>query len=61
MRNALKSARIEPVRIDTVDVNGNRIHRVRVGPLAGANRADALTPRLEQLGFGAPRVVVDDQ
>ena len=58
---ALKSARIEPVRIDTVNVNGNRIHRVRVGPLPGADSADALTPRVEQLGFGAPRVMVDDQ
>ena len=58
---ALKSARIEPVRIDTVNVSGNRIHRVRVGPLAGADRADALTPRVERLGFGAPRVVVEDQ
>ena len=57
---ALKSAGIGPVRIDTVNVSGNSIHRVRVGPLAGADRADALTPRVEQLGFGAPRVVVDD-
>lgn len=57
---ALKSAGIEPVRIDTVNISGHSIHRVRVGPLAGADRADALTPRLEQLGFGAPRVVVDD-
>ncbi len=57
---ALKSAGIEPVRIDTVNVSGSRIHRVRVGPLAGADRADALTPRVERLGFGAPRVVVED-
>lgn len=57
---ALKSAGIEPVRIDVVNVSGNSIYRVRVGPLAGADRADALTPRVQQLGFGAPRVVVDD-
>lgn len=57
---ALKSAHIEPIRIDTVNVDGNRIHRVRVGPLAGAERADALTPRVEQLGLGAPRVVVEE-
>lgn len=57
---ALKSAKIEPVRIDTVNVGGNRIHRVRVGPLAGADQADALAPRVEQLGLGAPRVVVEE-
>lgn len=57
---ALTTARIEPVRIDTVNISGNSVHRVRVGPLAGADRADALTPRVQQLGFGAPRVVVDD-
>ena len=57
---ALKSAGIEPVRIDTINISGNSVHRVRVGPLAGADRADALTPLVEQLGFGAPRVVVDD-
>ncbi|MFZ2234875.1 MAG: septal ring lytic transglycosylase RlpA family protein [Dokdonella sp.] len=57
---ALKSAGIEPVRIDTVNISGNSVHRVRVGPLAGADRADALTPRVEQLGFGAPRVVVEE-
>ncbi len=57
---ALKSARIEPVGIDTVNVRGNSIHRVRVGPLAGAASADAQARRLEQLGFKASRVVVDD-
>ncbi|MEO6076470.1 MAG: septal ring lytic transglycosylase RlpA family protein [Dokdonella sp.] len=57
---ALKSAGIEPVRIDTVNVSGNSIHRVRVGPLAGAAGADALARRLQQLGFSASRVVVDD-
>lgn len=57
---ALKSAGIESVRIDTVNVSGNSIHRVRVGPLAGAAGADAEARRLVQLGFSATRVVVDD-
>jgi len=35
------------------------VHRVRVGPLADVAAADALTPRIEKLGFGQPRVAIE--
>jgi rare lipoprotein A len=32
---------------------------VRVGPLADVAAADALSPRIEKLGLGAPRVAIE--
>ena len=50
---------IEPVDIQSTGVNGHTVHRVRVGPLADVAAADALTPRIEKLGFGQPRVAIE--
>jgi len=50
---------IGDVDIQSTDVNGRTIHRVRVGPLADVAAADALTPRIESLGLGAPRVAIE--
>jgi rare lipoprotein A len=50
---------IVDVDIQSSDVNGRAIHRVRVGPLADVAAADALTPRIERLGLGAPRVAIE--
>jgi rare lipoprotein A len=50
---------IDHVDIQSAGVNGHTVHRVRVGPLADVAAADALTPRIERLGFGAPRVAIE--
>jgi rare lipoprotein A len=50
---------IEHVDIQSAGVNGHTVHRVRVGPLADVAAADALTPRIERLGVGVPRVAIE--
>jgi rare lipoprotein A len=50
---------IEQVDIQSTGVNGRTVHRVRVGPLADVAAADALTSRIEKLGFGEPRVAIE--
>jgi len=35
------------------------VHRLRVGPLADVEAADALSARIERLGLGAPRVAIE--
>lgn len=50
---------IEQVDIQSTGINGRTVHRVRVGPLADVDAADALTARIEKLGFGAPRVAIE--
>jgi len=56
---AARKGGIDKVDVDTADVNGHTVHRVRVGPLADVAAADALAPRIERLGFGAPRVAIE--
>jgi rare lipoprotein A len=52
-------AGLDHVDIQSVAVAGHTVHRVRVGPLADAEAADALTARIEKLGLGAPRVAIE--
>ena len=54
-----KRAGIDRVGIESVAVSGRTVHRVRVGPLADVDAADALTARIERLGLGAPRVAIE--
>ncbi len=54
-----KRAGIDRVGIESVAVAGRTVHRVRVGPLADVDAADALTARIERLGLGAPRVAIE--
>lgn len=56
----LRAQRFGNVRIVTIDVDGRTIHRVRLGPLADIDAADTTGKRLERLGFGTPRVAIDD-
>lgn len=56
----LRAQRLGNVHIATVGVDGREIHRVRLGPLADIAAADAMSRRLERLGFGTPRVAIDD-
>ncbi len=54
-----KRAGLDHVDIESVAVAGRTVHRVRVGPLADVDAADALTARIERLGLGAPRVAIE--
>jgi rare lipoprotein A len=54
-RTGLGRADIVTTRIDS-----RAIHRVRIGPLDSVEAADALVVRLEKLGFGMPRVAIED-
>lgn len=45
--------------VDASQTNGRALHRVRVGPLGSADEADLLVARLETLGLGQARVVMD--
>ena len=52
-------AGLEHVDIKSVEVDGRTVHRVRIGPLADVDAADAMTARIEHLGLGAPRVAIE--
>lgn len=59
---ALANARragLDRVDIQSTAVDGRTVHRVRVGPLADVDAADAMTARVERLGLGAPRVAIE--
>ena len=45
--------------IVSVAVADRTIHRVRLGPLADADAADAMTQRVQRLGLGTPRVAIE--
>lgn len=47
------------VEIQSTLVDGRTVHRVRIGPLADVDAADAMTARVERLGMGAPRVAIE--
>ncbi len=47
------------VEIQSTLVDGRTVHRVRIGPLADVDTADAMTARVERLGMGAPRVAIE--
>jgi len=51
-----RRAGVDEVAIQSVAVNGRTVHRVRVGPLADARRAEAVSSKLRHLGLGTPRV-----
>ena len=48
-----------PAHVDASETNGRALHRVRVGPLRSADEADLLVAKLESLGLGQARVVMD--
>jgi rare lipoprotein A len=45
--------------VEASEANGRALHRVRVGPVGSVDEADLLVARLESLGHGQARVVVD--
>jgi rare lipoprotein A len=48
-----------PAHVDAGEANGRALHRVRVGPLGSVGEADLLVAKLESLGLGQARVVMD--
>ena len=52
-------AGISPLSIEAASVSGRAVHRVRIGPLADAAAADAMSARVQRLGLGAPRVAIE--
>ncbi|MCL1634861.1 septal ring lytic transglycosylase RlpA family protein [Luteimonas sp. SX5] len=54
----LKGAGIGDARLQDAQVNGQKLWRLRVGPMRG-NAATELAGRIAGLGFGQPRVVKD--
>jgi rare lipoprotein A len=57
--DAARRSGIDRVDIASVNIDGRVVHRVRVGPLADVAAADAMTPRVERLGVGTPRVAIE--
>jgi rare lipoprotein A len=57
--DAARRGGIEHVDIASANVDGRVVHRVRIGPLADVAAADAMTPRVERLGIGVPRVAIE--
>jgi len=55
----LRQASVGAVQISEANVNGRRVRRVRVGPLADVDRADAVSARIEGMGLPRPQVAVD--
>jgi rare lipoprotein A len=55
----LRTARLAPVQVSDMQVNGRSIRRVRLGPLQGVDQADRITAQIEQLGLPRPQVAVD--
>jgi len=55
----LRTARLAPVQVSDMQVDGRSIRRVRLGPLQGVDQADRITAQIEQLGLPRPQVAVD--
>jgi peptidoglycan lytic transglycosylase len=55
----LRQADLGAVQVMEAEVNGRRVRRVRVGPLADVDRADQVSDRIEGMGLPRPQVAVD--
>jgi rare lipoprotein A len=55
----LRQARLGEVQLSEVLVNGQHVHRVRIGPLTNVNRADQISSQVERMGLPRPQVAVD--
>lgn len=54
-----RRAGLADASIATIAIDGRTIHRVRLGPLADADAADALSRRVQRLGLGTPHVDIE--
>jgi rare lipoprotein A len=55
----LRQANLGAVQVTDAVINGQRVRRVRVGPLASVDRADQVSSRIEGMGLPRPQVAVD--
>jgi rare lipoprotein A len=55
----LEDARLAPVEIKRAKVGGDRVWRVRIGPLEGRDLAERLAAQVRALGLGQPSLVAD--
>jgi len=55
----LRAADLGTVQVQDAVVRGQRLHRVRVGPLGSVDRADQVSRRIERMGLPPPQVAVD--
>jgi rare lipoprotein A len=55
----LRQANLGAVQVLDAEVNGRRVRRVRVGPLADVDRADQVSAKIEGMGLPRPQVAVD--
>lgn len=49
----------QPISISGVDVNGQTLQRVRIGPLRDARTAENILRQLNEYNFGTPKVVTE--
>ncbi len=55
----LRQANFAPVQVLQVQINGQPVRRVRVGPLADVARADEVTARIQAMGLPRAQVALD--
>jgi rare lipoprotein A len=55
----LRQANVGAVQVMDAEINGRRVRRVRVGPLADVDHADQVSARIEGMGLPRPQVAVD--
>lgn len=55
----LRQANFAPVQVESVQIDGRSMRRVRVGPFDGVDSADAATARIEDMGLPHPQVAVN--
>ncbi len=58
MRHLLESLQT-PVRLQMVERGGRSLYRVRIGPLASVEQADAITERLARMGVTNSHLVIE--
>ena len=57
----MRAAGLTPVEVAAARARGQRLHRVRIGPLTTVDAADRTQRKASELGFGRADVVIDDR
>ena len=55
----LEQADVDDVDVQSADVRGSTVYRVRIGPFRGREPAERVALRVRALGFGSPAVVAE--
>ncbi len=59
LHHKLHNAAFERAKITTINVSGNPVFRVRIGPLSSVEEADQIVDQLSTLGINEAHVVID--